>query len=140
MSTVGIRELRQEASRHVAAAAAGAAVTVTDRGVPVAKLVPLSPLEHHLAQMLARHGIRPPARHVDASSVTRLTGPSLTAENWIRGPNATHGDFLDTSALAKLVVEEAESVTSRVAGAPRHASRHEHPDSGRVASGRSTAG
>ncbi len=81
MSTVGIRELRQEASRHVAAAAAGAAVTVTDRGVPVAKLVPLSPLEHHLAQMLARHGIRPPARpRRRFVGDLRLTGPSLTAE------------------------------------------------------------
>ena len=41
MKTAGIRELKQNASDVVAAAAAGEVVTITDRGRPVAKLVPL---------------------------------------------------------------------------------------------------
>jgi prevent-host-death family protein len=42
MPKVGIRALKQNASAVVAAAAAGALVTVTDRGRPVAQLVPVS--------------------------------------------------------------------------------------------------
>jgi prevent-host-death family protein len=41
MSEVGIRALKQNASEVVAAAAAGETVTITDRGRPVARLVPL---------------------------------------------------------------------------------------------------
>ncbi|MEV1131359.1 type II toxin-antitoxin system prevent-host-death family antitoxin [Agromyces sp. NPDC049794] len=41
MGEVGIRALKQNASEVVAAAAAGESVTITDRGRPVARLVPL---------------------------------------------------------------------------------------------------
>jgi prevent-host-death family protein len=41
MRTAGIRELKQNASAVVAEAAAGETVTITDRGRPVALLVPL---------------------------------------------------------------------------------------------------
>jgi len=41
MSTVGIRALKQNASQVVGRAAAGEVVTITDRGRPVAQLVPL---------------------------------------------------------------------------------------------------
>lgn len=41
MRTVGIRELRQQASRHVRAVQAGEIIQVTDRGKPVAMIVPL---------------------------------------------------------------------------------------------------
>jgi prevent-host-death family protein len=41
MSTVGIRALKQNASRVVARDAAGEVVTITDRGRPVAQLVPV---------------------------------------------------------------------------------------------------
>ena len=40
MGTVGIRALKQNASAVVAEAAAGDIVTITDRGRPVAMLVP----------------------------------------------------------------------------------------------------
>lgn len=40
-STVGIRALKQNASEVVSRAAAGATITITDRGRPVAQLVPL---------------------------------------------------------------------------------------------------
>jgi len=45
MERIGIRELRQHASRWVRRAAAGETFEVTDRGRPVARLVPPVPLE-----------------------------------------------------------------------------------------------
>jgi len=42
MAEVGVRALKQNASAVVAEAAAGAVVTITDRGRPVARIVPLS--------------------------------------------------------------------------------------------------
>lgn len=42
MKRAGIRELKQNASEVVAAAAAGDVVTITDRGRPVARIVPLA--------------------------------------------------------------------------------------------------
>jgi prevent-host-death family protein len=41
MNGVGIRALKQNASQVVARAAAGEVVTITDRGRPVAQLVPV---------------------------------------------------------------------------------------------------
>lgn len=79
MQEIGIRELRQHASRYVQAASAGEPVTVTDRGTPVARLVPLSPLEAHLAAVIRRHPLIPPSRaRRRHSDETRLTGPALS--------------------------------------------------------------
>lgn len=60
MDEVGIRALKQNASAVVARTAAGATVTVTDRGRPVARLTPIprSPLE----ELLASGDARPPRR------------------------------------------------------------------------------
>jgi prevent-host-death family protein len=41
MTTVGIRALKQNASEIVRQAAAGDVITITDRGTPVARIVPL---------------------------------------------------------------------------------------------------
>jgi prevent-host-death family protein len=41
MGTVGVRALKQNASAVVAQAAAGELITITDRGRPVAMLVPI---------------------------------------------------------------------------------------------------
>ncbi len=41
MERIGVRELRQHASRYLALVAAGACIEVTDRGRPEALLVPL---------------------------------------------------------------------------------------------------
>jgi prevent-host-death family protein len=40
METIGVRELRQNASKYLRRVAAGESFTVTDRGTPVAALVP----------------------------------------------------------------------------------------------------
>jgi prevent-host-death family protein len=41
MEKIGIRELRQHASRYLARVATGESIQVTDRGRPVAMLVPV---------------------------------------------------------------------------------------------------
>lgn len=57
MSTVGIRALKQNASQVVASAAAGEVVTITDRGRPVAQLVPVP--EGRVAALIASGRARP---------------------------------------------------------------------------------
>ncbi|MGH2926713.1 MAG: type II toxin-antitoxin system Phd/YefM family antitoxin [Solirubrobacteraceae bacterium] len=60
MSTVGIRALKQNASQVVARAAAGEVVTITDRGRPVAQLVPVP--EGRVAALVASGQARPAKR------------------------------------------------------------------------------
>lgn len=62
MATAGIRELKQNASAVVAEAVAGETVVITDRGRPVAQLVPLP--DGPYASMLASGLIRPATRDV----------------------------------------------------------------------------
>lgn len=57
MSTVGIRSLKQNASEVVARAAAGDLVIITDRGRPVAQLVPLP--EGRVAELIVSGRARP---------------------------------------------------------------------------------
>jgi len=61
MSQVGVRALKQNASAVVAEAAAGGEVTITDRGRPVAQLVPIasSRLDALVASGRARPAKRP---------------------------------------------------------------------------------
>jgi prevent-host-death family protein len=50
---VGVRELRDGLSRHLAAVRSGRTVTVTDHGRPIARIVPVdspSPLEQLVAE------------------------------------------------------------------------------------------
>jgi prevent-host-death family protein len=42
MRSIGVRELRQNASRYLEAVAAGESIEITDRGNPVARLVPIT--------------------------------------------------------------------------------------------------
>jgi prevent-host-death family protein len=60
MKTVGIRALKQNASEVVADAASGETVTITDRGRPVAQLIPLP--EGHVDALVAARRARPPKR------------------------------------------------------------------------------
>lgn len=64
MSTVGIRALKQNASAVVAEAASGTMVTITDRGRPVAQLVPLP--GGRLAALVAAGRARPAKRSLGA--------------------------------------------------------------------------
>lgn len=60
MASVGIRELKQQASQVVARVAAGESTIITDRGRPVARMVPLS--ETTQAQLMDAGEMRPPRR------------------------------------------------------------------------------
>lgn len=79
MGEVGIRALKQNASKVVAEAVAGATVTITDRGRPVAQLtaIPSSRLAALVAAGRARGARRditrlpPPAAGVDLSGELR---------------------------------------------------------------------
>jgi prevent-host-death family protein len=69
MSQVGVRALKQNASAVVAEAAAGGEVTITDRGRPVAQLVPIA--SGRLNELLAAGRARPAKR-----SMSTLPAPS----------------------------------------------------------------
>lgn len=64
MKQVGVRALKQNASAVVAEAAAGEVITITDRGHPVAQLIPLpsGPLDGLLASGRMRSARRSLAR------------------------------------------------------------------------------
>ncbi len=42
MKVIGVRELRQHASKYLEEVAAGESIEITDRGHPVARLVPIT--------------------------------------------------------------------------------------------------
>jgi prevent-host-death family protein len=65
MNSIGIRELRDGLSRHLAAVRAGQTLTITDHGRPIARIVPVdqpSPLERLIAE-----GVVQPARETRRS-------------------------------------------------------------------------
>ena len=61
MRTIGIRELRQNASRYLRLVRGGEVVQITDRGEPVARLVPIED-EAPLARLEREGRIRPATR------------------------------------------------------------------------------
>ena len=78
--SVGIRALQQHASEVIRRVAGGETLLITDRGRPVARLVPIeaSPLERALADGLARparsrpRDLAPPLPARGASSLSQL--------------------------------------------------------------------
>ena len=58
MDTIGVRELRQHASRYLARVANGETLEVTDRGRPVAHLIPID--ADPWQRLLARGVVTPP--------------------------------------------------------------------------------
>ena len=78
METVGIRELRQNASQVVAKVAAGQVITITDRGRPVAQM---SPLANSSIERLRERGLITPATRTfeeHCASTKPTTGPPLS--------------------------------------------------------------
>lgn len=59
MERIGIRELRQHASRYITLVKAGAVVEVTERGRPVARVVPVTAEQDARASLIARGEIVP---------------------------------------------------------------------------------
>jgi prevent-host-death family protein len=76
VTTVGIRALKQNASAVVAKAAAGETVIITDRGRPVAQLIPLP--SDPIARLIATGRARP-ARGRIADLPRPEPGPDLSA-------------------------------------------------------------
>jgi prevent-host-death family protein len=82
---VGVRELKAKLSEYVAAAAAGEDIVVTDRGRPVARLVPFAStsavergIDEGWIEAPRRTRLDPTARH-------RLTTPVLDVLDEDRG-------------------------------------------------------
>ncbi|MFV1961644.1 MAG: type II toxin-antitoxin system Phd/YefM family antitoxin [Acidimicrobiia bacterium] len=81
MSEVGIRALKQNASAVVAEAAGGEMITITDRGRPVAQLVPVA--STRVEALIAAERARPALRKLsDLSppSRRRRGRPTLSGE------------------------------------------------------------
>ena len=79
MESIGVRELRQHASRYLARVASGETLEVTDRGRPVAMLVPVRGDEWQ--NLLARGRVTPPTEGGDVLDETPSDfgiGPSDT--------------------------------------------------------------
>jgi prevent-host-death family protein len=77
--SVGIRELKQNASAVVAKVRAGDSLVVTDRGVPVARLVPLGDLG--LDELVATGQATPPSMAIDEilqGIPTKVSGAPLS--------------------------------------------------------------
>ena len=55
METIGVRELRQNASRYLKRVESGETIEVSDRGRPVARIVPVMPDSH--ARLVAERRI-----------------------------------------------------------------------------------
>lgn len=64
METIGVRELRQNASQYVHRVAAGESITVTERGKPVALMIPVPQHATVYDEMVAR-GELIPAEHAN---------------------------------------------------------------------------
>lgn len=57
MDTVGIRQLREDLATYVTRARQGERLLVTDRGVPVAELVPVSEAVQGLWELVSEGGM-----------------------------------------------------------------------------------
>ena len=76
-SEVGIRALKNALSSYIERVRAGEEVIVTDRGRPVARLVPLDTADNKLADLVAAGVVRAPdtrMRHIPDHRIT-ATGP-----------------------------------------------------------------
>lgn len=79
MERVGVRELRQHASVWLAKVRSGATVEITDRGRPVARLVPIHPAEAARDELIADGLLIPaasPRRRLEVTDL--LEGHLLT--------------------------------------------------------------
>jgi prevent-host-death family protein len=79
--TIGIRELKDQLSGHIKEVKDGMTLVITERGKPVARLVPVAELEDKIQQMLAT-GMASWSGRKPSSRVTRVPvkGPKTVAE------------------------------------------------------------
>lgn len=85
METVGIRELRQHASRYLARVKAGASIGITERGRLIARISPVDPDEDLRATLIALGALGPAAEPWPDIDVGRLdAGDISTVLNELR--------------------------------------------------------
>lgn len=78
---VGIRELRDGLSRHLASVRDGQEITVTDHGKPVAKLVPIdqeSPLERLIAEGVVTRAANQESRRMLPEPIKPRSGMTVS--------------------------------------------------------------
>lgn len=75
---VGVRELRDSLSRHLAEVQAGRSITVTDHGRPVARIVPID--EHTTLDRLIAEGRVTPAENRKRSLPRPITVSGSVSE------------------------------------------------------------
>lgn len=83
MDRIGVRELRQNASRYLARVASGETLEVTDRGRPVARLTPVSASADAWEQMIADGRIRPPDDPGDLLDLEPSDLPGVSASQFL---------------------------------------------------------
>lgn len=80
MEQIGIRELRQHASRWIDKVRAGASIQITDRGRPVARLVPIDSTDPDRDALVAAGVLSPaPAPRPAFDLAALIPGADLTA-------------------------------------------------------------
>ena len=72
MKTTGIKELRSSLTATLERVKAGEEILVTERGEPVARIVPIESPEQKLARMIRSGVIRPPLRPMNPATVEEL--------------------------------------------------------------------
>jgi prevent-host-death family protein len=77
MRTTGIGELKSSLKETLAQVKAGESFLVTDRGEPIARIVPVEPEEERMARLVRSGAIRPPLRPLDESfwTLPRIEDP-----------------------------------------------------------------
>ena len=87
MESIGVRELRQNASKYLDRVKQGESIEVTERGVPVAVLGPVPAEKVSLVDRLIAEGRMTPAKHDLIEWLEK--NPPIPADPDYDGPTAT---------------------------------------------------
>lgn len=77
MKSTGIKELRSSLRETMEQVKAGESVIVTDRGEPIARIVPIEAEEERMARLVRTGVLRPPLRPFDESIWKLQTEPLM---------------------------------------------------------------
>jgi prevent-host-death family protein len=71
---VGVAALKANLSEHLARVKAGEEVLITERGRPIARIVPLAEtaLDAHVAELVRQGRVRPPRRPINKERLAKL--------------------------------------------------------------------
>lgn len=72
MEQIGVRELRQHASKYLARVEAGEEIEVTNHGKLVARLVPVSDKERRYRELIDQGLLKPAKRPFDLEKITAM--------------------------------------------------------------------